>query len=153
MLYVTDQAQKYLVEEGLVQLPSDVGDLPVCYSNPAHGLTEPTTADPVMCALFQVDHVPQPSWASGWREVIISFLVRGNDGQINDILQLHEDVRLLWDDAKNLTFGPIEASSLDVLWVRVWRPVYRVTLSQSKSYISYAAEYRMLMSTRVVNEL
>lgn len=152
-MYITDQAQYYLIGEGLVQLPATVGDLSVIYSNPASGLTEPTAEDPVVCALFQLDHVPQPSWASGWREIILSFLVRGNDGQINDILLLHENVRLLWDDAKNLTFGPVESLSLPVLWTRVWRPAYHVPLLQSKSYISYAAEYRMLVSTRALNEL
>ena len=142
--YICDEAQAYLVDEGLVQLPADTGDLPPCYSNKRSPLPEPTDSVPVLCGLREVGDIDQPSYWTGWRQKVIRLTVRAQAA--NDALRLIEDIRGVWDNLMKSTMGDLE-----VLWVRLYIATQEIPTAD-KTYFNFQTDYQFMVRTRALNE-
>ena len=142
--YLADEALTHLVTEGLVQRPSDTGDLPTCYSNKRDSIPEPTAVSPVVCVLSEEGDILQDSYLNGWRQKVLRVGVTAKVK--NDASRLSEDIRLAWENLMMTVMGDLE-----VLWVRVYTATQNIPVTD-RSFFYLQTDYQFMLRTRALNE-
>lgn len=130
-----EELRTYLVDQGIVQLPADTGDLPICYLQPCDGAPQvDTDTRRTTITLSQVDYVPRKPLEEWLEEVVIEVKVRSYQPPAGYLL--HRQIRELLDGAQLVTVGDLLCE-----WIRLWRGTRPV--DSDKNSITTASSYRI----------
>ena len=124
-----EELRTYLVDEGIVQLPEDTGDLPICYLEPRDGAKQPdTTTRQTTLTLTDSNEVVPERQEEFLDQMVINFTVRAYKTQDGKLL--HRQIKQLLNGAQLVMVGELLCESINM-----WRG-YRLLGSDKDSFTS-----------------